>query len=88
MTTESENKNCVERLIDCFGQGRGALSDAARALKVDRQVISGWKKRGWIPPEHALDVEAVSDGVVRAREVLEEARRVNPPKIKSRQVTA
>lgn len=79
-----EKKNCAQQYIECFGTERGALSDAARALGVDRQVLLNWREKGWIPPANALDVEKASQGQVTAREILEEARLKNPPRFKTR----
>lgn len=74
--------SCPDKLIAHF-QGAG---NAARILKVDRQSIYQWEKKGFIPTFHALEVERVTQGKITIREILEEAEKISPPKILARQV--
>jgi len=44
----------IDRAIEAAG-GATAL---AKALKVSHQVIYYWQRRGWVPAERALQIEA------------------------------
>lgn len=43
----------IDRAIEAAG---GALA-LARLLKVTHQAVYEWKKRGWVPPERALQLK-------------------------------
>lgn len=62
--------NLYQRLLDHFG---GRPSAVAAALGVKPQVVSNWRKRGF-PPERALEIEEVTRGRIKAKEVLQEQR--------------
>lgn len=59
----------AEKLVTHYG-GR---AQAAAAINVNKETIRLWLRDG-IPLERALDVEEKSKGVVKAEEVLREAR--------------
>lgn len=44
-------------------------SALARAVGVKYQAVQQWKR---IPPRHALKLEALTDGAITAREILED----------------
>ena len=73
--------SCATRLVTIFGSS----PNAARALKVERESVYQWVNKGFIPTQHALAVERTTDSQITIREVLEEAERVSPPKIKIRE---
>jgi predicted site-specific integrase-resolvase len=75
-------KSCPQRLADKYGNP----SEAARKLVVDRQTVYTWVNQGYIPSRHALDVEALTQGEITIREILEEEKAKNPVKIKARKV--
>ena len=51
-------------------QGRGAVNQLARDLKVSQPVISNWKnKKAPIPLERCLSIEKLTNGVVRCEEL-------------------
>lgn len=72
--------NCVERLVEIFG----SQAELARRLSVDRAVISNWIKVGYVPARWAMEVEHLSEGAIRAVDVLNEATARKPLKLKSR----
>ncbi|MCA3129683.1 MAG: aminotransferase class V-fold PLP-dependent enzyme [Rhodocyclaceae bacterium] len=72
--------NCAERLVSHFG----SQAEVARALKLDRAVVSNWVKSGYIPARWAVEVEAVTEGAITALEVLNEATLRRPVRVKSR----
>lgn len=59
-----------EQLIKHF-KTQAAL---ARALNLQRMTISNWKNRG-IPTGRALELEHMTKGRVKAKVILEEAKR-------------
>lgn len=79
--------NLGERLEKHFGGRR----PAAEAMDVSTETIRLWVING-IPLERALDVELKSEGIVKAEEVLREARRAQSdaedPKKLQREVRA
>ncbi len=72
--------NCAERLVSLFG----TQAEVSRRLKLDRAVVSHWVKSGYIPARWAMEVEAVSEGRIEAVEILNEANRLRPVRVKSR----
>lgn len=72
--------NCAERLVSLFG----TQAEVSRRLKLDRAVVSHWVKSGYIPARWAMEVEAVSEGRIEAVEILNEAHRLRPVRVKSR----
>jgi alanine-glyoxylate transaminase/serine-glyoxylate transaminase/serine-pyruvate transaminase len=72
--------NCVERLVSLFG----SQAEVARRFKLDRAVVSNWVKSGYVPARWAMEVEAVTEGQIAAVEVLDEANRRRPVRVKSR----
>ena len=74
----NQRMSCVERALACMGNGRriqaGAQSELARRMKVTRQQVCVWKRRGYFPPQYAADVELVTNGEVTAAEVAIESR--------------
>ena len=78
----------MARLLDCFGGAgeRGSISEAARALEVERSVVSAWNVKGCIPLHHAENVERVTKRKVLAADILEETTRLSPRKLKRRNV--
>lgn len=75
-------ESCASRLVSIYGNA----PNAARAIKVDRESVYQWVKKGYIPPLQALAVERTTEGKITIREILEEAEKVNPQKIKAREV--
>lgn len=57
--------NAIDDLIEYFGN----TSDTAHALKVDRQLVDGWVKQGYIPFARGEEIEAVTEGKVTASHV-------------------
>lgn len=49
----------------------GSQYAVAKSFGLSRQAISLWQKTG-IPPEHALKAEQITDGFVKAIDVLQE----------------
>jgi len=72
--------NCVERLVSLFG----SQAEVARRFKLDRAVVSNWVKSGYVPARWAMEVEVVTEGQIAAVEVLDEANRRRPVRVKSR----
>jgi alanine-glyoxylate transaminase / serine-glyoxylate transaminase / serine-pyruvate transaminase len=72
--------NCATRLVEIFGSQAGV----ARALRLDRAVVSNWVKCGYVPARWATEVERITDGGISAVEVLNEASAKKPVKVKSR----
>ena len=66
--------SCPQRLADYFGNP----SEASRQITVDRQSVYQWITKGYIPPQQALNVERMTKGEIKIREILEEAELVNP----------
>ena len=72
--------NCAERLVALFG----SQAEVARRFRLDRAVVSNWVKSGYVPARWAMEVEHVTDGQVRAVEILNEANSRKPIRLKSR----
>jgi len=72
--------NCVQRLVEIFG----SQAEVARAMRLDRAVVNNWMKCGYIPPRWAMEVENLSGGRIGADEILQEATRARPARVKSR----
>lgn len=70
--------NVVERCIT----KSGGLSAFARIMEVDRQVVHSWRKKGYIPPRYAFEVQRVMDGLVTAEQVIKEADDILPKPFK------
>jgi len=60
---------CATRLVEIFG----SQAEVARALRLDRAVVSNWVKSGYVPARWATEVERVTNGGILAVEVLNEA---------------
>src|SRR5437879_2122012 len=71
---------CATRLVEIFG----SQAEVARALRLDRAVVSNWVKSGYVPARWATEVERVTNGGILAVEVLNEASAKKPVKVKSR----
>lgn len=61
--------SCVERILTLYG----GTSATARVMKLDRQHVHSWKKRGYIPPKYAHEIERITKGEIKAKEILDEA---------------
>ena len=72
--------NCAERLVEIFG----SQADVARAFQIDRAVVHHWMKTGYVPARWAGEVERVTQGRIRAEDVVHEASAKNPVRVKSR----
>lgn len=57
--------SAIDDLIEHFG----GESQTAIAMKVDRQLVHGWIKKGFIPFNRGNDVEAVTGGKIKAEYV-------------------
>ncbi len=71
---------CAARLVELFG----SQAEVARAFQLDRAVVHNWVKTGYVPARWAGEVERVTQGRVRAEEVVFEASAKNPVRVKSR----
>ncbi len=72
--------SCAERLVEIFG----SQAEVARALRLDRAVVNNWMKAGYIPARWAMQIETLSEGRIQSQEVLHEAQRAKPVRVKSR----
>src|SRR5437868_14943216 len=72
--------NCAERLVEILG----SQADVARAFQLDRAVVHHWMKTGYVPARWAGEVERVTEGRIRAEDVVNEASAKNPVRVKSR----
>jgi alanine-glyoxylate transaminase / serine-glyoxylate transaminase / serine-pyruvate transaminase len=72
--------NCAERLVSIFG----SQAEVARTFRVDRAVVSNWVKSGYVPARWAIEVERVTEGKIGSDEILQEAGRAKPIRVKSR----
>lgn len=52
--SDSNTPRGIERAIEVAG-GAAAL---AQQMGVSHQVVYQWKKRGWLPPARAIEVES------------------------------
>jgi hypothetical protein len=48
----------VEALDEAIAKGGGIIR-FAKAMGVTHQAIYNWRKRGWVPPERAVVIEAI-----------------------------
>ena len=48
----------VEAIDEAIDKGGGVIR-FAKAMGVTHQAVYNWRKRGWVPPERALVIEAV-----------------------------
>lgn len=39
---------------------RGRQSEVAMALRVSKQSVNDWRRKGFVPPHHAAQLEAIS----------------------------
>ncbi len=61
--------NCAERLVEMFG----SQAEVARAFQLDRAVVHNWVKTGYVPARWAGEVERITDGRIRAEDIVHEA---------------
>lgn len=54
--------SAINDLIEHFG----GISEAAIGMKVDRQLVDIWNKQGFIPFRRGNDVEAATEGKIKA----------------------
>jgi len=59
-------KNCVETAVKHFG----SKAELARAMDTTVQNVYNWSVKGTFPAATALQVERVSGGTVKARDIL------------------
>ena len=64
-------KTSIEQLIEIFGNE----SKTAIALKMDRQVIHNWVKKGFIPYKNGKLIEEPTEGKIPGIHVWEDAAR-------------
>lgn len=55
MTTKEERIAALDLAIE----RAGGIIRFTKAMGVSHQAIYSWRKRGWVPPERALVIEAV-----------------------------
>jgi hypothetical protein len=55
MTTKEERVSAIDRAIE---RG-GGIVRFARSLSLTHQAVYNWRKRGWVPPERAVVIEAI-----------------------------
>lgn len=55
MTTKEERIAAIDLAIE---RG-GGIVKFSKAMGASHQAIYNWRKRGWVPPERALVIEAV-----------------------------
>lgn len=55
MTTKEQRVAALDLAID---RGGGIIKFCQR-LNISHQAVYNWRKRGWVPPERALVIEAV-----------------------------
>lgn len=60
-----EQPTPLERAIETAG----SLKDLADRLNVTPQVVVNWRKRGNVPPDRVLAIEAATDGKVTRHEL-------------------
>jgi alanine-glyoxylate transaminase/serine-glyoxylate transaminase/serine-pyruvate transaminase len=72
--------NCAERLVEIFG----TQADVARAFQLDRAVVNNWVKTGYVPARWAMEVEQLTNGLIHAVDVLNDAAARKPVRVKSR----
>lgn len=48
----------VEAIDEAIDKGGGVIR-FAKAMGVTHQAVYNWRKRGWVPPERAVIIEAV-----------------------------
>lgn len=58
-------EQAIQKAGEACGDPRRARSAFARHLGISVQVVGQWLKRGWLPPQRALEVEELY-GVDRA----------------------
>lgn len=56
MTTTKEER--IAALDDAIERGGGIIKFCSR-MNVSHQAVYNWRKRGWVPPERALAIEAI-----------------------------
>lgn len=54
--TSKENR--VTLINEAIAKG-GGIVKFAKAMGVTHQAIYNWRKRGWVPPERAVVIEAI-----------------------------
>ena len=75
MTTKEERIAAIDLAIE---RG-GGIVRFARGMNVTHQAVYNWRKRGWVPPERAVVIEAVF-GIERDRMMNPDlVRAVNTP---------
>jgi hypothetical protein len=55
MTTKEERIAAIDRAIE---RG-GGIVRFAKSMGVTHQAIYNWRKRGWVPPERSVVIEAI-----------------------------
>lgn len=54
--------SAIDDLLEHFG----GVSQAAIGMKVNRQLVEIWKNKGFIPFKRGNDVEAATEGKIKA----------------------
>lgn len=72
-----EKGSVIDRCIRKYG----SISAFARVMNVDRSVAWNWKAKGYIPAKYAFEVETLTKGEVKAKEVISDSMgKINRPK--------
>ena len=58
----------IERVIEHFG----SRAKLARVLGVDRSALTQWVRDGAFPPKRAIQIEELSDGKFKAKDIIAE----------------
>lgn len=64
--TQVETTDCFNATVEYFG----SKTKMASALQTSTQNIQNWGVRGKIPASNALKVERMTNGVIKARDIL------------------
>lgn len=64
----------IDRIVALLGgEGNGSRTRAAERLGVSRQVLYAWCKRGYVPPERAVEVASLTAPEIDALQILAES---------------
>jgi DNA-binding transcriptional regulator YdaS (Cro superfamily) len=58
----------IEKIIEHFG-GQAKL---ARVLNIDRSAVNQWLKSGTMPPYRAIQIEILTNGQFKAKDIIGE----------------
>lgn len=62
--------SAIDKMVEWFG----SQAEVARTLNVSPSAVTQWLQAGAVPPQRAIQIEAITKGEIKALELVEQAQ--------------